>query len=151
MRVLRRTRYVAERRFAFLLAFVGSVSGLTAAALVVVNRAAPADDEVGNPFKVFGVAAVVLSWALLHAGYARWYEQLYRRPAPLGGGVVFPECPEPTRVEFLYLAFTLGATFAVSDVTVVQRSWRWRMLVHGTLSFFYNAAVLAVAIGAVLS
>jgi uncharacterized membrane protein len=58
----------------------------------------------------------------------------------------FPDCPHPALVDFLYFSFTVGVSFAVSDVEVRSRALRWHVMVHSILSFFYNAIVLAVAI-----
>lgn len=52
----------------------------------------------------------------------------------------------PELAEFLYFSFTIGTSFAVSDVTVVSRSMRKRVTAHSVLSFFFNAAVVAIAI-----
>ena len=63
------------------------------------------------------------------------------------GGLEFPRCAAPTATDFLYFSFTLGTSFAVSDVNVTAQTMRWHVMVHSVLSFFYNAIVLAVAIG----
>ena len=44
-------------------------------------------------------------------------------------------------------SFTLGTSFAASDVTVTSRTMRWHVMMHSILSFFYNTVVLAVAFG----
>ncbi|HEY6594740.1 MAG TPA: DUF1345 domain-containing protein [Asanoa sp.] len=44
---------------------------------------------------------------------------------------------------------TIGVSFATSDVEVRSRVLRWHVMVHSVLGFFYNAVVLAVAIGVV--
>jgi uncharacterized membrane protein len=49
--------------------------------------------------------------------------------------------------DFLYFSFTLGTSFAASDVTVTSQAMRWHVMVHSILSFFYNTVVLAVAFG----
>jgi uncharacterized membrane protein len=83
---------------------------------------------------------------LLHAGYARFYAGLY---AADGGGLEFPRRQQPGPVDFMYFSFTLGTSFAVSDVTVTAPGMRWHVMAHSILCFFYNAIVLAVAIGIV--
>lgn len=59
----------------------------------------------------------------------------------------FPHEAHPTTVDFFYFSFTLGTSFAVSDVTVTTPSMRWHVMMHSVLSFFYNAVVLALAVG----
>ena len=49
-------------------------------------------------------------------------------------------------LDFAYFAFTLGTSFAVSDVEVTDSRMRRSVLGHQILSFFYNAAILTLAI-----
>ena len=60
---------------------------------------------------------MIMSWMLLQAGYARRYAAMYRR----GGGLTFPSTPQPSAVDFLYFAVTIGTAFSVSDVLVDHR------------------------------
>ena len=62
------------------------------------------------------------------------------------GGLDFPRREYPGPDDFMYFAFTLGTSFAVSDVSVTAPSLRWHVMVHSVLSFFYNAIVVALAI-----
>src|SRR4051812_23980173 len=120
-----------------------SVIGMVAATRVIVNAQAGTS---GAALTVLAVAAMILAWTLVHVGFARLYSSAYHRPGPAGGGLEFPHGEQPGRVEFVYFAFTVGVSFAVSDVTVTRSDMRWRVLVHEILSFFYNAAVIALAI-----
>jgi uncharacterized membrane protein len=52
-------------------------------------------------------------------------------------------------LDFTYFSFTVGTSFAASDVEIRARSIRYIVLVHSILSFFYNAAILGIAIGVV--
>jgi uncharacterized membrane protein len=79
---------------------------------------------------------------LLQAGYARRYASMYVR----GGGLTFPSTADPSAVDFLYFSVTIGTAFSVSDVLVTTARMRWHVLVHSTISFFYNAAVVAFAL-----
>jgi uncharacterized membrane protein len=64
----------------------------------------------------------------------------------------FPEAlKSPAYLDFLYFAFTIAVSFAVSDVIVTRREVRWQVTVHSVVSFFYNAAVIALAIGTITS
>ena len=84
-----------------------------------------------------------MSWMLLQAGYARRYSSIYRSA---GGGLTFPSTEFPAPVDFLYFAVTIGTAFSVSDVLVTNSRMRWHVMVHSTVSFFYNAAVVAFAL-----
>ena len=96
------------------------------------------------------VVGVVTAWTLLHTSYALYYTHLYyREQTP--GGLRFPGDEEPDTLDFAYFAFTIGISFAVSDVEVTARRIRRVTLFHGVLAFFYNAAILALVINLVLT
>lgn len=93
---------------------------------------------------------VVMAWGLLHTSYALFYAYLYYRKADGEGGLVFPGEPNPDYLDFAYVAFTVGTTFAVSDVSVRGRAVRRTVLGHSVLSFGYNTAILAFVLNLVL-
>lgn len=123
--------------FSMLFTATASVVGMATAGRAILIGPADAAENV------LGVAAMILSWLLLHSGWARLYH------ARAAGGLEFPREPRPGRIEFLYFAFTIAVSFAVSDVTVTTRDARWHVTVHSVVSFFYNAAVIALAIGTI--
>ena len=96
------------------------------------------------------VAALFLSWLLIHTVFAFHYANLYYfLPAGRGehrGGLKFPHDNEPDYLDFAYYSFVVGMTSQVSDVAVLTRTMRRLTLVHGTLSFVYNIAILAMSI-----
>lgn len=150
--VLRRTRKLpareagqlapAERfRFNFAFAIVSSLIGFFVAIDIATSENA---DDYQFLFNILGVVAMVMSWMLLQAGYARRYASMYRSPD--GGGLTFPDTANPAPVDFLYFAVTIGTAFSVSDVLVTTARMRWHVMVHSTVSFFYNAAVVAFAL-----
>jgi uncharacterized membrane protein len=127
---------VFARRLGFLLTVAASLTGMNAALSVLADREDEAYTElVGG----LGVIAMICAWVLLHSGYARFYSYWHEWK--------FPACPNPGPTEFLYFAFTVGVSFAASDVEVRSRTLRWHVMIHSVVSFFYNAIVLAVAVG----
>lgn len=90
-----------------------------------------------------GIATIVLSWTYLHVLFAAHYAHLH---ALLGGGLVFPGEERPDWMEFVYLAFTIGMTAQVSDVTTSSSAMRRMVLAHALVSFAFNAAILGVAV-----
>ncbi|MFI5498379.1 DUF1345 domain-containing protein [Nocardia asteroides] len=131
--------WIGPRWYATMIALVASGSGLAAGMLLIVAKTAAADEPLTQ-----GVSAVtvLMSWLLLHTAFA----QIYARAFFPGGGLQFPECAAPQLAEFVYFSFTIGTSFAVSDVSVVNRGMRRRVTAHSVLSFFFNAAVVAIAI-----
>jgi uncharacterized membrane protein len=149
--VLRRTRKLPARptappprgdrfRFNFAFAIVSSLIGFFVA-LDIATSDNP--EEYAFLLHVLGVVAMVLSWMLLQAGYARRYSSIFRSA---GGGLSFPSTEFPSPVDFLYFAVTIGTAFSVSDVLVTNSRMRWHVMVHSAMSFFYNAAVVAFAL-----
>jgi uncharacterized membrane protein len=126
-------------RFNFAFALVASLIGFTVAVDIATSES-PEDDKL--LLNILGVIAMVMSWMLLQAGYARRYATIYRS----GGGLEFPSTKHPAPVDFLYFAVTIGTAFSVSDVLVTGSRMRWHVMVHSTISFFYNAAVVAFAL-----
>ena len=131
----------AERfRFNFAFAIVSSLIGFFVAIDIATSDN---PDEYAVLLNILGVIAMVMSWMLLQAGYARRYASIYRAA---GGGLTFPDTEFPAPVDYLYFAVTIGTAFSVSDVLVTTSRMRWHVMVHSVVSFFYNAAVVAFAL-----
>jgi len=92
---------------------------------------------------------VISAWWILHTSYALHYAYLYYRSEESAGGLAFPSDQSPDQLDFAYFAFTIGTSFAVSDVDVTDRAIRRGVLEHQILSFFYNTSVLALVINLV--
>jgi uncharacterized membrane protein len=124
------------RRASFFTTAAASVTGL-GAAVAVLN--AGDDTEFGPVVTGLGVLVMICAWLLLSLGYARFYASWpdWR----------FPKTPHPQLVDFLYFSVTVSVSFAVSDVEVLSRPLRWHVMVHSVVAFFYNAIVLAIAVG----
>lgn len=104
--------------------------------------------------------SVVLSWFLLHTAFGQQYARLYYddfdeqgRPFPGGlrGGLTFPGTDPPNYHDFLYVAFTVGLTYAMSDVSVTSCKLRRLVLIHSIISFFFYSMVLGVVLNAVVT
>ena len=91
---------------------------------------------------------VLSAWAFLQVMFAL---ALCRRlfHAPQGrvyGGLEFPGNAQPDWMEFFYQAFTIGCTFASSDVNVTTKRMRRIVVIQGVACFFFNAIILALTI-----
>jgi uncharacterized membrane protein len=98
---------------------------------------------------ILSVASVALSWALVNTVYAFKYARLYYLDEPDAGGIDFKHDADPTYVDFAYLAFTIGMSFAVSDTAPTSTRVRRIALGHALLSYAFGTGVLAVAINLV--
>ena len=96
------------------------------------------------------VAALFLSWLLIHTVFAFHYARMYYSLPDGGdehhGGLKFPDDDEPDYLDFAYYSFVVGMTSQVSDVAVLSRKMRRLTMIHGVLSFIYNIAILAMSI-----
>jgi uncharacterized membrane protein len=99
------------------------------------------------------IAALLLSWMLIHTVFAFHYARRYYAPASVNDGPAkglrFPGVEEPAYFDFAYYSFVLGMTSQVSDVSVTTAQMRRTTLVHGILSFIFNMAVLAMSINVI--
>jgi uncharacterized membrane protein len=131
---------------AFLGTVLTSFVGLGAAFTLADDR----EDPVwGGLVVAGGIWAMLLSWGLLHWGFTQlYYLQYFRSPEPL---MRFPGTPHPRIIEFVYFAFTLGTSFAASDVEVLSSTLRWRVVWHSVLSFFFNGLIIVFAFTSVFT
>lgn len=136
------------RRFGLLFTLLASVVGIGAGLDMSLNSGAQAGSELAELAKLAGVPAVIMAWLILHFGYAERYAHVYFADLPVRS-LEFPGTERPGYVEFVYFAFTLGTSFAVSDVSALTPRVRTHVLAHSVLSFFYNTAILGIAIGVI--
>ncbi|MDO5663106.1 MAG: DUF1345 domain-containing protein, partial [Brachybacterium sp.] len=90
---------------------------------------------------ILALAGVFTAWASLHVLYATHYAFLYYDKAD--GGVDFHSHEPPNYQDFLYMAFSIGLTYGLTDTTVSTRALRAVVLRHGIQSFVFGAVILA--------
>ena len=100
---------------------------------------------------VVSLLGVGLSWLLLHTiftiRYAHFYYDIhYTKSSTYSGGLEFPKEKEPDYIDFAYFSFVIGMTFQVSDVSITSRRIRRMALLHGLISFVFNAIIVALTI-----
>ena len=105
-------------------------------------------DHERNAAAALGLVGIFLSWAMLHLMYGARYAHLYYSDPK--GGIDFNSSDPPRYVDFLYMAFTLGMTYAVSDTNVSHTDIRAVVTRHALLSYVFGTVVLAAAINLVL-
>jgi uncharacterized membrane protein len=122
------------------------VASLVAVGFVLAEagRAAPLGRGV---LTALAVASVLLSWATVHTIFTLRYARLYY--APPVGGIVFPGNELPNYADFVYVAFTIGMTYQVSDTDLVKRPIRRAALHQALLSYLFGAVILAVTVSLV--
>ncbi|MEN3950777.1 DUF1345 domain-containing protein [Iodidimonas sp. SYSU 1G8] len=103
---------------------------------------------------LLSLLGVPLGWTTLHTVMAFHYAHRFYAVAPGGGdarGLEFPNTPEPSAWDFLYHSFTIGMTAQVSDVQVTDGATRRMTLLHGVVSFFFNAVIVALAVNVAIA
>jgi uncharacterized membrane protein len=97
--------------------------------------------------------AMPLGWFALHTLVAFHYAYLFygRKGSDSEGGLCFAQTPEPGVWEFLYYAFTIGMTAQTSDTNVHSTRMRRATLAHSVVSFFYNTAIIAMSVNAIIA
>jgi uncharacterized membrane protein len=135
---------------AIILALVVIVTAVSVAAIFKGLGAGARADRLSP---VLAMITVVLSWVFIHTIFAFHYAHEFYGEA--GGkkesGLLFPPADQTRAVlpdywDFVYFSFVIGMTFQVSDVQITSKAIRRLALFHGVVSFFYNVAVLALAV-----
>ena len=100
---------------------------------------------------IISLLGVGLSWVLLHTIFTARYAHLYydredKNSDAHKGGLEFPDEKVPDYLDFAYFSFVIGMTFQVSDVSITSRNIRRLVLMHGLISFAFNAIIVALTI-----
>lgn len=126
-----------------LIVIFAAVASLAAVGFVLV-KAAGEKGAAQDLLAGLGLASVALSWLAVHTLFALRYARLYYSGAE--GGVNFNQDMPPRYLDFLYLSFTIGMTFQVSDTDLQAPAIRHTALRHALLSYLLGAVILAATI-----
>jgi uncharacterized membrane protein len=141
--------FLVGRTSSLLFIIVISLFGLTAA-LSLLPDVRDLQTAHGVLAAILNVLGVLAAWGVLHTCYGLYYASRYYQSDESPGGLKFPGEREPRQLDFAYFAFTIGTSFAVSDVEVTESTMRRGVLAHQILSFFYNTTILALTINFVV-
>ncbi|MCM5557752.1 DUF1345 domain-containing protein [Pleomorphomonas sp. JP5] len=136
-----------------LLSMAATLSSLVAIGAELLQAGA------GDPFRFWraGIAAltILMSWLFVHTIMALHYaHDFYLREGYLKEkpGLIFPDrIEEPGYWDFAYFAFTIGVAAQTADVAIASPRIRRVALAHSVLAFFFNTAILALAINVAAS
>ena len=148
VRVLRAVSLVSRTSSLFFIVFVSLVSIVLAISLAPDVR--DLETTRGASLALMAALGVISAWGVLHTSYALHYAYLYYRSEGSAGGLAFPGEENPDQLDFAYFAFTIGTSFAVSDVDVTDSLMRRAVLGHQILSFFYNTSILVLVINLIV-
>jgi uncharacterized membrane protein len=74
-----------------------------------------------------------------------------KAPTTSLAGSFFPGSEDPDYWDFLYYSLVVAMTAQVSDVQITSKTIRRLTTLHGAISFFFNATVLALTVNIVSS
>ncbi|WP_208815553.1 DUF1345 domain-containing protein [Micromonospora echinofusca] len=111
---------------------------------VVLTTAHAAHGVYRNLDIALGTVSVVLSWTVVHTVFTTRYARIYYTGPD--GGVDFNQREPPRYSDFAYLAFTVGATFQVSDTALTCNEMRTTVLRHLLLSYLFGAIIIAATV-----
>lgn len=97
---------------------------------------------------VFCIFSVFSSWNLIQSLYAIHYTEIYYQN---NGGVSFNAKGLPNFWDFLYLAYTIGMTYQVSDTNFSTTRFRKVALGHSLISFAFSTLLIATMINFIAS
>jgi uncharacterized membrane protein len=135
-----------EGRFTILVLTVTAAVASLAAIVAELGRPSGSTGAQPTIQLVLAAVTILLSWTLIHTIFALHYAHEFydETTAP---GLAFPGGDkEPDYWDFVYFSFVIGMTSQVSDVGVTSKVLRRTVAVHGIVSFFFNAALLALTV-----
>jgi uncharacterized membrane protein len=144
-RIRRRAALQDEARIVLLVLTAGAA--LASLAAIIAELGATHGSSRTAAQLVVATLTIVLSWAFTHTMFALHYaHEFYDENDGQGGGMAFPGTAEPDYWDFAYFSFVIGMTSQVSDVAVTSPAIRRTVFAHGVVSFFFNAALLALTV-----
>jgi len=153
---VRRIAKLQDSSRTFLFLFITAASIASLGAIVYLLKSTKGLPEIHkNEHILLAIAAVVISWWLLHTIFSLRYAHLFYDMDTddggkrAGGGLEFPGKEQPDYLDFVYFSFVIGMTFQVSDVVITSRHIRRLVLMHALMSFAFNTAILALSINVI--
>jgi len=125
-------------------------SALTCVVLVAVGSQLALRTKTSWSDIALTIATLIMAWVFANAVYALHYAHLFYTSDDGGkdmAGIEFPGTSKhPEFADFVYFAFTIGCTLAVSDTNVTSPHIRKIVTAHSIAGFIYNVGVFALTV-----
>jgi len=144
--VRRRAAAEDEKPSGILLLVLAAILSSLVAVVAAMLNARSAGPEIKTITAACAGVTLVLSWVVLHSVFTLHYAHRHFGDGTGKPGFLFPGEPARTYLDFVYLAFSIGATFQVSDNNVLTARLRNLVTAQAVCAYFYNTAVLALGI-----
>jgi uncharacterized membrane protein len=125
-----------------LAAIVASLGAVVDAMIAAKNSGDATKAFIG----VCAAATLVLSWLVLQSSFVLHYAHRNFGDGSSKEAIQFPGERPTSYMDFAYLAFSVGATFQVSDNSILTLKLRKLVTAHAATAYFYNTAILALGI-----
>jgi len=98
----------------------------------------------GNSVEIaFCMLSIFITWNLIQLLYSVHYTEMYYQR---NSGVSFNDTQNPNFWDFLYLSYTIGMTYQVSDNSFSTTHFRRVALGHAFISFSFSTVLIAITI-----
>jgi uncharacterized membrane protein len=122
-------------------------AGMASLAAIIVWLHLTPDTESQPTHLALLFLTTLLSWTFIHMIFALHYaHEYYAEHRGKGGGLRFPGGGKPNYWDFIYFAFTIGTSTAVSDVEVTLRAIRKTVTIHALVAFIFNVTMIALTV-----
>ncbi len=138
-----------SRLFVFMIILDSSFASMFTALLLIVSK--ELSTNLGGFYLPVVFTGMLISWLVVHTTLGFHYAHIYYNQSQnindlKQKDITFSGEKEPDYLDFAYLAFTVGMSFAVSDVAINSHLIRRLTLAHALLSFGLNTFVVALTI-----
>lgn len=141
-------RYQDEDETAPVILIISVIAAILAMVSIVAFLAML--DQVSEAEKSLRITLVAFTvidaWMLIPTMFTLHYADMFYSAAPDARPLRFPDTQTPAFWDFAYFSFTIAAACQTADVSTTQGAIRKVLIVHCVLSFFFNAAILGLAI-----
>ncbi|HEY8992865.1 MAG TPA: DUF1345 domain-containing protein [Candidatus Microsaccharimonas sp.] len=128
-----------------ILLILASLASLGAVGYALFEAHTTSDNSRQLLLTVISLFSVVVSWVLIHTIYALRYARFYFSKE-IDGTIDFKKDHKPAYSDFIYVAFTIGMTFQVSDTDLIGTEFRKTVLRHAILSYVFGTVIVATTI-----
>ncbi|OIN56969.1 DUF1345 domain-containing protein [Arsenicibacter rosenii] len=140
----------AKRSLIYIIVVVAAMVSLFAVMYLISSVQNESQNMIAEHI-ILSLFSISCSWFLVHTLFTIHYAHIYYDSTEKGksGGLDFPGGEAPDYLDFAYFSFVIGMTSQVSDVQISSKPMRRLALLHGLLSFLFNALIVALTINTV--
>lgn len=125
---------------------VAVLSALAVISIVVLHLGSAGHEPLHSIGAAVTLLGVFGAWASVHLTYAvRYAHRFYAA----GGGLDFSSDLPPRYSDFLYVSYSVGMTYGITDTDTTDPVMRGMVLRHALLSFAFGMIVLGAAVNLV--